>query len=138
MPEGFWTEVSLRVTPQACDAVSDLLQALTGNGVQIQPPIEALGPDEGYILDEKAPLLLLGYLYGPVSGPEFETLVERLVASVDRNPRTLRVLVRVYTDTAALDDNPRVRFVRYGRRSIRRWQAASYLRVYEIAPRPDG
>lgn len=65
--EGFWTEVSLQVQPAASEAVSDLLQRLTGSGVTIEPPIEALGPDEGYVLDESAPLVLRGYFYGAVS-----------------------------------------------------------------------
>ncbi len=79
MPEGFWTEVSLRVSPEACDAVSDLLQTLTGSGVTIEPPIEALGPDEGYTLDPKAALVLRGYLYGAVSASKRAGLRRGLV-----------------------------------------------------------
>jgi ribosomal protein L11 methyltransferase len=81
MPEGFWTEVSLRVQPEACDDVSDLLQQLTGSGVTIEPPIEALGPDEGYILDEKEPLTLRGYLYGVVSPSARARIRRSLVAA---------------------------------------------------------
>jgi ribosomal protein L11 methyltransferase len=62
-----WTEVALQVRPEASEAVADLLQELTGRGVTIEPPIEALGPDEGYTLDEAAPLRLLAYFDGPVS-----------------------------------------------------------------------
>lgn len=76
MPEGFWTEVSLQVAPEAADGVSDLLQQLTGSGVTIEPPIEALGPDEGYLLDETAPLTLRGYLYGAVS-PAMRSAIRR-------------------------------------------------------------
>jgi ribosomal protein L11 methyltransferase len=67
MPEGFWTEVTLRVRPEVLEAVAELVQDFTGAGVTIEPPIAALGPDEGYVLDESAPLTLNGYLYGPVS-----------------------------------------------------------------------
>lgn len=81
MPEGFWTEVSLRVAPGAADEVADLLQQLTGSGVTIEPPIEALGPDEGYTLDPRAPLTLRGYLYGVVS-PSLRSSIRRgLVAA---------------------------------------------------------
>jgi ribosomal protein L11 methyltransferase len=62
-----WTEVALRVRPEAAEAVADLLQELTGRGVTIEPAIEALGPDEGFTLDESAPLRLLAYFEGPVS-----------------------------------------------------------------------
>lgn len=62
-----WTEVALRVRPEALEAVADLLQELTGRGVTIEPVIEALGPDEGFTLDESAPLRLLAYFEGPVS-----------------------------------------------------------------------
>jgi ribosomal protein L11 methyltransferase len=62
-----WTELSLRVRPDAGEDVADLLQEMTGRGVTIEPPIEALGPDEGYTLDESAPLRLLAYFEGAVS-----------------------------------------------------------------------
>jgi len=59
-----WTELSLRVWPEAVDDVADLLQEITGRGVTIEPPIEALGPDEGYTLDETAPARLIAYFEG--------------------------------------------------------------------------
>src|SRR5687767_241658 len=85
MPEGFWTEVSLRVVPADSDNVSDLLQQLTGSGVTIEPPIEALGPDEGYILDQEAPLSLHGYLYGVVS-PAARSSIRRAIAAAGYGP----------------------------------------------------
>jgi ribosomal protein L11 methyltransferase len=68
--ESGWTELALRVRPQAGDDVADLLQELTGRGVTIEPAIEALGPDEGYTLDESAPLRLLAYWQGALSPDE--------------------------------------------------------------------
>ena len=65
--DSFWTVLSLRAAPEASEPVADLLQEITGNGVTIEPPIEALGPDEGYVLDSEAPLLMRGYVYGPVT-----------------------------------------------------------------------
>ena len=65
--ESGWTELSLRVRPESGEAVTDLLQEITGRGVMIEPPIEAMGPDEGYTLDETAPLRLVGYFQGTLS-----------------------------------------------------------------------
>ncbi len=79
MPEGFWTEMSLRVMPDASDEAADLLQEITGSGVTIEPPIEALGPDEGYILDKEAPLTLRAYIYGEVSPSRRAAVRRRLV-----------------------------------------------------------
>lgn len=62
--DAIWTELSFSVMPGSSEAVTDLLQELTGNGVTIEPPIEALGPDEGYTLDESGPLVLRAYVYG--------------------------------------------------------------------------
>jgi ribosomal protein L11 methyltransferase len=68
--EAGWTELALWVRPEACEDVADVLQELTGRGVTIEPPIEALGPDEGYTLDESAPLRLLAYWQGVLSQAE--------------------------------------------------------------------
>jgi ribosomal protein L11 methyltransferase len=66
------------VQPEAAEVVADLLQELTGSGVTIEPPIEALGPDEGYILDDKAPLTLRGYIYGDVPASRRRGIRDRL------------------------------------------------------------
>ena len=65
--DSFWTVLSLRVAQEASETVGDLLQDITGNGITIEPPIEALGPDEGYVLDDKAPLTMRAYVYGSVT-----------------------------------------------------------------------
>jgi len=95
--EAIWTEMSLRVSPEAVEPTADLLQELTGTGVTIEPPIEALGPDEGYILDGDAPYTLRAYIYGPVAGSRRDNVRRRLrnaglAASVTGNVtwRTLR------------------------------------------------
>ena len=79
--EAVWTEVSLSVRPAAAEPVSELLQELTGTGVAIEPPIRSLGPDEGYVLDETAPLVLRAYLYGPVERKRRMRLRRRLSAA---------------------------------------------------------
>jgi len=73
--------VSLRARPAAAEDVAALLQELTGAGVAIEPVIEALGPDEGYILDEQAPPTLRAYLRGPVSRSRRAIIRRRLVAA---------------------------------------------------------
>ena len=77
-----WTELAVRVRPEASEAVADLLQELTGAGVAIEPPIEALGPDEGYTLDLESPLILRAYLYGPLT-PQERDEIERELSSSD-------------------------------------------------------
>ena len=74
----FWTELSLRIRPEAVEAAADLLQELTGAGVAIEPPIEALGADEGYILDTQAPHVLRAYLYGHVPSSRRDSARRRL------------------------------------------------------------
>jgi ribosomal protein L11 methyltransferase len=76
--DGVWTELSLRVKPEAAETAAELLQELTGAGVAIEPPIEALGPDEGYILDTQAPLVLRAYVYGDVGQAERDAIRRRL------------------------------------------------------------
>jgi ribosomal protein L11 methyltransferase len=78
MTEGVWTELALRVRPEGVEAVAEALQEITGAGVTIEPPIQALGPDEGYVLDAEAPLTLRAYLYGPVSGARRHAVRRRL------------------------------------------------------------
>jgi ribosomal protein L11 methyltransferase len=65
--ESGWTELSLHVRPESGEDVADLLQTITGRGVTIEPPIEALGPDEGYTLDPEAPLRVVAYFEGALS-----------------------------------------------------------------------
>ena len=74
------------------------------------------------------------YMYDPFRGQIFEAVAEKLIASVDRNPRRLRLIYFFRSQAEALKQSGRIRFVRYGRRAIRRWQEATYLAMYEITP----
>jgi ribosomal protein L11 methyltransferase len=76
--DAIWTELSLRVSADATETVADLLQEATGAGVTMEPPIDALGPDEGYTLDPTAPYTLRAYLYGPVSPARRRGMRDRL------------------------------------------------------------
>jgi ribosomal protein L11 methyltransferase len=62
--------LSVRVQPGSVEFAADLLQELTGNGVTIEPPIQALGPDEGYVLDEAAPVRIVAYVRGTLTEDE--------------------------------------------------------------------
>jgi ribosomal protein L11 methyltransferase len=64
---GSWTEITARVQPEGLDAVSEALSDFSGGGVAIEPPIQALGPDEGYTLDTDAAITVRAYAYGPIS-----------------------------------------------------------------------
>jgi ribosomal protein L11 methyltransferase len=72
--ESYWTEVRLRARPGAVEALASLLQDRLGSGVTIEPPIRAFGPDEGYEIDESAPVLLKGYVEGPIPAAERRAL----------------------------------------------------------------
>jgi ribosomal protein L11 methyltransferase len=68
--------VTVRVRPDMLEQAADAIAAFTGNGVVVEPAIEALGPDEGYRLDEAAPQTIKGYVYGEVE-PARRTLLRR-------------------------------------------------------------
>jgi ribosomal protein L11 methyltransferase len=78
----FWTEITARVRREASETAAEVLQDLTGRGITIEPPIQALGPDEGYVLDDTAPETLRAYLHGPVSDGRRAELVTALKDAV--------------------------------------------------------
>src|SRR3954465_10395366 len=76
--DAIWTELSLRVAQDATDGVADLRRAAAGSGVTIEPPIDALGPDEGYTLDPYAPNTVRAYIYGAVSMQRRRAIRDRI------------------------------------------------------------
>jgi SAM-dependent methyltransferase len=74
------------------------------------------------------------YLFDPFRGEVFDTLVAKLLQSVDRNPRRLRFIYGVPALAERLEATNRVRLVRHGRRFVRRWSPAHYIVMYEILP----
>jgi ribosomal protein L11 methyltransferase len=78
---GSWTEISAVVLPEGVEPVADVLADFTGGGVAVEPPVTALGPDEGYVLDPAAPSVLRAYAYGPVSTARRTRLRRQLEAS---------------------------------------------------------
>jgi SAM-dependent methyltransferase len=76
----------------------------------------------------------VAYLYDPFRGGMFDAVISNLIESYDRNPRRLRIIYFSPKEHERLMDTGRVRFVRFGRRMLRRWEAADYLTMYEIVP----
>jgi hypothetical protein len=78
------------------------------------------------------------YMYNPFRGAIFDKVIEKLIASVDRNPRRIRLIYYHMMERRTLEETGRVRFLRYGRRKLRRWQSADYVALYEITPESEG
>jgi SAM-dependent methyltransferase len=76
----------------------------------------------------------VAYVHNPVEGELFEALLARLIESVDRNPRRLRLIYADPKDAARLEANQRIARVRNWQRGFRRWEPADYIRMYEILP----
>jgi SAM-dependent methyltransferase len=76
----------------------------------------------------------VAYFYEPFRGPISSAVIAKLIASVDRTPRRLRVVYNGDERVSGLAGNHRARLVRHGRRRLRRWRPAPYLRLYEIEP----
>jgi len=81
----------------------------------------------------------VAYMYDPFRGELFDAVIRKLIASVDRNPRRLRIIYFFLTSQMdRLDDTGRLTLVRHGRRALRRWQEAPYLAMYEVTPPAAG
>ncbi|MGH2993061.1 MAG: methyltransferase domain-containing protein [Solirubrobacterales bacterium] len=80
----------------------------------------------------------VAYLADPFHGPTFEAVIAKLVASVDRNPRRLRIIYNNPVEGGRLERTGRAHLVRYGRRRNRPWTTAPDLAMYEIEPSGDG
>lgn len=78
----------------------------------------------------------VAYLYEPFRGAVFATVVDRLLSSVDRNPRRLRIVYGNPEEEAALLATGRVRLVRETRgwRPGPEWFRWNAFRLYEVMP----
>jgi hypothetical protein len=76
------------------------------------------------------------YLYNPFTGNTFATVVDRLLASVDRRPRRLRIVYANPVEHERLMAIGRVRLVRRvrGLRPGREWARSASTYVYEVLP----
>jgi hypothetical protein len=76
----------------------------------------------------------VAFFYNPFVGELFETVVARLLASVDRNPRRLRIVYGNPVEEDALLRTGRVKPVRIlrGWRPGREWSRSNSFRLYEV------
>ena len=74
------------------------------------------------------------FVANPLVGSGFDAFVRRLITSVDQSPRRIRLIYLMPVEEGRLEQTGRVRLVRVGRRGLRRWAKADYLRMYEIVP----
>jgi protein-L-isoaspartate O-methyltransferase len=72
------------------------------------------------------------FLYNPVTGGLFQSVVGRLVASLERRPRTMRIVYANPVEEAALLHTGRVRLVRAlrGWRPGAQWSRSNSCRLY--------
>ena len=89
MADSFWTQVTLRVSPEALEPIADFLQDWTGNGVTIEPPIEALGP--------------VAHLYAPNLPDRFESVAALEDFMTAPRPELTADLAKLRGDTARGD-----------------------------------
>jgi SAM-dependent methyltransferase len=75
------------------------------------------------------------YMFDPVRAQLFDLVIAKLIDSVDRHPRQLRIIYNYPAEAGRLERTGRVRLVRYGRRRTRPWMTAPDLAMYEIEPR---
>jgi methyltransferase family protein len=78
----------------------------------------------------------IAYFYNPFSGNVFETVVERLLESVDRNPRLLRLIYRTPLEDEFLARSGRLKLVkmRPGLRPGRQWRRTASISMYVALP----
>ena len=76
------------------------------------------------------------FLYNPFQGPILDAAVANLIASVDRRPRTVRVIYRADARHDRLIPTGRFRLVRVslGVRPGRAWREATAVRLYALDP----
>ena len=76
------------------------------------------------------------YIYNAFTGPVFQHVIDALLASVERRPRTLRLLYLAPREHERLTRTGRFRLVKVitGWRPTRRWASLSAINVYELEP----
>lgn len=80
--------------------------------------------------------LTVAYLYNPFRGEVFQTVIERLIESVDRNPRRVRLIYRTPLEHERLERTGRFELQRvaHGLRPSRRWAWYRSVRLYVLDP----
>ena len=89
------------------------------------------------VLDYGIPAdVTVAFFANPFRGETFATVIDRLVASVDRHPRRLRIIYRNPVEHEVLMSTGRVRPLRRlrGFRPTRDWSRSNSTRMYELLP----
>jgi SAM-dependent methyltransferase len=86
--------------------------------------------------------LTVAFFANPFHGAVFAAVLRKLIDSVDRRPRTVRVIYNNPVEHRQLIDSGRIRQVKLARSIARPWRRNPYLRLYELLPYevddPDG
>jgi SAM-dependent methyltransferase len=80
----------------------------------------------------------VAFMADPFRGRLFDAVIAKLIASVDRNPRRLRIIYSWPVEGGRLERSGQARLVRYGHRWGRPWTTTPELAMYEIEPSSDG
>ena len=79
--------------------------------------------------------ITVAYFYNPFEGEIFQAVVDKLVASVERRPRTLRIIYCSPREEASLlAAGARLLKVVGGMRPTARWSRLSSIRLYALVP----
>lgn len=96
------------------------------------PDVELITTD---VLDYEIPDdVTVAFFANPFQGKTFATVIERLLASVERRPRRLRIIYRNPVEHEMLMSTGRVRHLRRlrGLRPAREWSRSNSTRMYEV------
>jgi SAM-dependent methyltransferase len=114
--------------------VSEQLNAVARRNLVRHGQVDLVTAD---VLDYKIPDdVTVVYMYNPFRGSTFSAVIAELIASVDRSPRTVRLIYLNPREHGRLMATGRFRLVRRaGRLRLRRDEAArSYIRLYLLEP----
>jgi hypothetical protein len=80
----------------------------------------------------------VAYFFNPFTGQTFSMVVDRLLASVVRNPRTLRIVYLNPKEHGRLMAKGQIQLIKRirGLRPTRDWARAASVHIYELRPRP--
>lgn len=80
----------------------------------------------------------VAFFFNPFWGETFATVIDHLLASVDRNPRPLRIVYVSPREHRRLLATGRVQFVKRVRRPrpVREWANRASIHLYDVLPRP--
>ena len=121
--------------------LSDELTAIAARNVAAAERTRRCGAVElvtSDVLDFEMPDdLTVAYVYNPFSGAIFEGLLTKLIETVDRVPRTVRLIYRTPLEHARVMATDRFRVVRSvrGFRPGRAWAEKMSIRLYELEPK---